>query len=598
MNKLTSVTIALLLLIGCRKADLASLDPTGEGLDGTSFQLVGPKNADSVKLNSATPNDTVVFRWTAVTMGVGTQPTYTWVAALKTGGDITKPILAVPADNSGKATKATLTHKRIDDILAARGIPAAARTELIWSVVADNGETQLSPNGVYAIALTRFQDGASPFYLLKPAFSNDTKEIQPGSTTESFVFNWTRSLPGKPASTVKYRVWFYNDTLSLPLFSMASDNAGVDSLATITYKAFSDSLTKYGLTNLADIAKLKWRVVAVSGGWTQWSEYVNQLNVLREVKIYLVGGGTPIGWSPADALQMIPDEKFPGVYYIYVDLNAGGGGIKFLNQKEWPGGLLNSTDWGMQPGAPGDLAADGEDNIPVPADGVYRVSFDLGNLKYYVQAENGRMATVGDATPKGWSPDQVFPTQALTYVAPNYFVGILQFNGGGSFKMIDGDSWQQGNGPVNQPKDFGKSKTVDGGLADQNEDNFVGPAAVGLSRVIWDGSDVKNLRYSVSPAVKMKIVGNAMTGYAEWKPEDDKAPLMVYQGNGVWTITLLLKAGKEFKFVSGDSWNDVNYGEDGNGKVKLSSGNIIVPGAADKTYLITLNEYTRTYKLE
>lgn len=592
MKKIIIYTIAL-LFVGCKKADLARIVSEGEGLDGTSFVLSGPRNADSVKLNAATPNETVVFSWTAVTPGVKTEPTYTLVASLKSAGNLDAPIISVPADNSGAATRATLTYKRLDDILAARGIPAGARVELIWSVVADNGSTTLSPAGFYGITVTRFNDGASPFYLLQPASSTNTVEIEPGSTTASLKFNWTKSVPAKPAQPVSYRLWIYDTTMN-PLFSIPADNNGTDSLVTITYRDFSDSLTKYGFTDLSETSWLRWNVVATSGTWNQTSSYTNDLNILREVKIYLVGGSTPIGWEPGSSLQMIPDEKFAGAYYIYVYLTSGGGGIKFLNQKEWPGGPLNSTDWGMKPGSPGELAADGEDNVPVPVDGVYRVTFDLPGMKYYVQAEHGRMATVGDATPAGWDPGSVFPAQALGLVEANLFLGILNFNGGGNFKLIDGASWPDGGGPISQSKDFGRGE--EGELKEQGEDNIPGPAA-GRYRIVWDGREVKNLKYEISPASEMRVVGNAMVGFPDWTP--DASPQMVFQGNGIWKVTLTLRGGAEFKFLAGNAWGALDYEDAGGGRIKYDGGpNFMVPAGPDRSYTITLNEHTGTYTLE
>jgi len=584
-----------LLMVGCRKADLAKIVSEGEGLDGTSFLLSGPRNGDSVRLNAATPNETVVFTWNPVTPGVETEPTYTWVANLKSAGNLDAPIIALPADDGGKATRATLTYKRMDDILAARGVPPGARIDLIWSVVADNGSATLSPAGFYGFSFIRFNDGASPFYLLQPSSSTETVEIEPGSTTASLQFNWTRSVPAKSTQPVSYRLWIY-DTSMAPIFSIPSDNNGVDSLVTITYKAFSDSLIKYGFTTLSDLVWLKWNVVATSGTWNQTSAFTNHLNILREVKIYLVGGSTPIGWEPANALQMIPDETFSGAYYTYVYLNAGGGGIKFLNQKEWPGGPLNATDWGMKPGSPGELAADGEDNIPVPADGVYRVTFDLSGMKYYVQEEHGRMATVGDATPASWDPGSVFPSQALGLVETNFFLGILDFNGGGNFKLIDGAFWPDGGGPVSQTKDYGRGAS-DGVLKEQGEDNIAGPVPGGRYRIVWDGRDVKNLKYDISPASEMRVVGNAIVGTPDWSPGE--SPQMTYQGNGVWKITLTLRGGAEFKFLSGDAWGALDYEDAGGGKIRFDgSSNFIVPAGADRSYTITLNEHTGTYTLE
>ncbi len=118
---------------------------------------------------------------------------------------------------------------------------------------------------------------------------------------------------------------------------------------TVGYKDISDKLTAAGFTDQATPVALQWTVEATSGNFKKTADYVNDLVITREVKIFLVGGDTPAGWTAESALQMIPDAANPGTYYIYVKLNSGNGGLKFLNQQQWPGGSLNSSDWGMKP---------------------------------------------------------------------------------------------------------------------------------------------------------------------------------------------------------------------------------------------------------
>jgi hypothetical protein len=69
--------------------------------------------------------------------------------------------------------------------------------------------------------------------------------------------------------------------------------------------------------------------------------------------------------------------------------------------------------------------------------------------------------------------------------------------------------------------------------------------------VIWDGRDVNNIKYEMSPATEMRVVGDGMnmTGVNDWDPPT--SPQMLYTGNGIWTITVTLKANKEIKFWQG-----------------------------------------------
>ena len=288
-----------------------------------------------LNLNSATPNATVQLAWTAARPGLNTEPTYAWIAALRTGS-LDNPILEYPSDNGGKATTLTLTQKQLDDFLKLRSVPEAAPVELKWTIVATNGETRIRSNDSLNITIRRFGDGITPFQLLAPVNSMATNEISPSSTTDSVRFIWQKAMPGKASNAVTYKIQVFNDAevLGTPLFESPSNKNGLDTIKAWSYKDFSDALTAAGYTDLGSVVKLKWRVVATSGTATATSVYANDVAYLREVKIYLVGGSTPAGWEPANAIQMIPDAKFPSVYYIYVHLNAGGGGLKFLNQKQ------------------------------------------------------------------------------------------------------------------------------------------------------------------------------------------------------------------------------------------------------------------------
>lgn len=589
-----SLFILSVLATGCKRTDF-DLNPTGEGLG--NFSITGPANGTVLALNSATPNSAVEITWTAAKPGLNTAPKYFWIAALRNGGNLDQPILEYPSDNGGTATKLTLTQKQIDDFLRVRNVPEGAALELVWTIVADNGDTRIKSTDQFFITLRRFADGATPFLLLGPPNAGGTIEISPSSTTDSVRFVWQSSKPGKVANAVTYRIQFdrLDGNFSAPILNAASNNTGRDTVKTWSFKDFSDALTAAGFTDLSAVVNLKWRVVATSGNFNLPSTFENQVAYLREVKIYLVGGSTPIGWNPGDALQMIPDEKFPGAYYIYVRLTQDGGGFKFLNQREWPNGPLNSTDWGMKPGTPGDLAADGEDNINVSADGVYRVTFDSRNLKYYVQSEHGRMATVGGGTPAGWNPPNVFPSQALSLIAPNKFLGLVEFVGGDAFKMIDGNFWPDGGGPITQSKDFGTGASGNA-MREQGEGNFNGPATAGRYRVVWNGTDVKNLTYEITPASEMRIVGNALTNFPEWTPMS--SPQMTYEGNGVWTITIELKGSGEFKFLAANDWGALDYEDAGGGKIKYDGGpNFTAPSTAG-TYKITLDEHKATYSIQ
>jgi starch-binding outer membrane protein SusE/F len=598
----------LLLFSGCKKTTFDKT-MTGEALG--DFRLSQPANNTSLALNAATPNNTITISWTASKPGVNTAPTYKFVAAPKAAGNLDAPTLEFPSNNGGTATTLTLTEKQIDDALSLKGYAAGATVELIWSVKADNGTTTRLSQDIFNITITRMKDGVTPFILLGPVSSLSAVTINPTSTTENFKFNWTRAKPATGGPAVTYKVLFAErkvDALgnelpvnwNAPLFSIVSDNAGLDSLATINYKRFSDSLTAKGFTNLPTPVELKWTVVATSGTWNQRADFTNSLVIVREVKVYIVGSATPGGWDISQSTRLIEDPRFPGTYFTYIMLN-GGNEIKFVNGQAWPP-APGAVDWGQDPAAPaGTLTDVNENNIPVSSTGVYRVTVDLSNKKFYLQTAVsngiGGMGVIGSF--QGWSQ----PATKIPYIGVNKFIYLVNMNTNDEFKFHDGNDWNNSTNSLNRwyavNNAAGGKMVIDPG---SGFDNFKWTGASGRVRAIWDGSNPLDLQYSLTPAVEMRVVGNGINvpGVNDWDPPT--SPQMTYSGNGVWTISLALKANMEIKFLAGNAWGAFDYEDNSGGiqtlgtprAIKWDGGpNFKTPVSAG-TYTITLNEYTQT----
>lgn len=593
MKKILSVAALLLIIIaGCKKIDFADNEQTGEGL--VDFGLKLPASGMEVILNSGTPDTKVNFSWNAAKPGLNTAPAYTLVMALKNGGNINEPYISFPV--AGSVTAVDLTYKQLDDALKAKGIANGVKTELVWAVKADNGSVTILSQTVFNISITRMKDGASSFVLLAPESSTSPVTINPGSTSESFTFRWTKSVPAVGAPAVSYKVLFSLDgDFTNPLFSLNADAAPADTIATITYKAMSDSMTTHGLTTLATPASLRWTVVATSGNWAQQADYVNNLVIIREVKVYIVGSASPGGWDIAASTRMIEDPRFPGTYFSYIYL-TGGNEIKFVNGQNWPP-FPGAVDWGQAPGSPaGTLTADGESNVSVAATGVYRVTVDLANMKYYLQTATsngiGGMGMIGNF--QGWSQ----PAEKISYIGVNKFIYLTTMNTNDEFKFHDGNDWNNSSNSLNRwfsvDNANGGKMIVDPG---SGYDNFKWTGANGRMRAIWDGSDPTNLKYSLTPATQMRVVGNGinMPGVNDWDP--GSSPQMTYQGNGVWRAVLVLKANMEIKFLAGDAWGAFDYESAGNGKIQYDGGpNFNTPSVAG-SYTITLDEYNGTYTI-
>ncbi len=586
--------ITLIVFGGCKKSEFDT-QINGEALG--EFTLKAPDNNTMLVLNSATPANTVIIEWAPSTPGVSTKPVYKWIASLKTG-NLDAPLLEIPADNAGATNKLTLTQKAIDDALKAKGIAENIKTDLIWSVTAENGSIKTRAAQTYNISITRMGDGVSNFVLYGPLSTQNVLEINPGST-DKLNFKWQKAVAGKAASAVKYTVKFIKEdgNFNTPAIQFSSNNSGADTTFSITYQDLDKALSDAGFSDQATPSKLKWSVEASSGTFTKFSDYTNNISIVRDVKMFLVGGDTPIGWNPEQALQMIPDTRFPGTFYIYVRLTTGNAGFKFLNQRQWPGGSLNSTDFGKKPGSTnGDAVADGEDNIEVTTPGIYRVTFDQKNLKYYVQQPNpGSIGVVGSfqsLAQYGGSEWQPGAAIKLAYADVNKFIGLVQMNNGSVFKFHDGNEWN--NSAPDKARFYGTA-SEQGVIADYFGDNLKWDGANGLVRVQFDGGDIKKLKYRLTEG-NIYVIGAATNGGWDNNENmtDTQRPPLTYKGNGVWEGDVPLSAG-EFKFiVKKGSW-DFNYGKKGD--VIAENGDNLSVSAAG-TYTIILNEYTKTYSVK
>ncbi len=593
MKKIISLLIiSLLLFAGCKKVTFEGNVATGEGL--VDFTLKTPVSGSSYILNAGTPNVLVPFAWNEAKPGLYAVPGYKIIMALKNGGSLETPLIEFPV--AGNVTTASLTYQQLDDALKTKSIANGAKTDLIWTVQATNGSVTILSQSIFNISITRMKDGASDFVLLSPASSTNPVTINPGSTAENLIFRWTKSKPPTGGPAITYKVLFsLTGDFTNPLFTLNPGAAPADSMATITYKAMNDSLIKYGLTVLGNPAKLKWTVVATSGTWKQQADYVNDLVIIREVKVYIVGSASPGGWDIAQSTRMIEDPRFPGTYFSYLQL-SGGNEIKFVNGQDWPP-FPGAIDWGQDPAAAaGTITADGENNIPVTTSGVYRVTFDLTNKKFYLQTAVsngiGGMGMIGNF--QGWSQ----PATKMSYLDVNKFIYLASMNSNDEFKFHDGNDWDNSTNSLHRwfsvDNNNGGKMVVDPG---SGYDNFKWTGASGRMRAIWNGSNPLNLKYDLTPASEMRVVGDGMNiaGVSDWDPPT--SPQMVYQGNGVWKATLVLKAGKNIKFLSGNAWGAFDYEDGGNGKIIWDgNNNFNTPGTAG-TYTITLNEYNGTYSI-
>ncbi len=588
MKKLLLLPVlAMVLLQACKKTDFDTT-VTGEGL-GT-FRMLGPATGTNLFLNSATPGATVQISWTAAKPGIDVLPTYKWVVAPQNGGNLDQPLFSIPSDNNGLATTLTLTHYQVDSILQANGIADNAATDFVWSVVADNGSTIKRADESFFIRIQRMGDGIAPFKIYGPLSSAANLEINPTSTADSINFYWQKAIGGNPANPVTYKVVFIEEggNFSNPLFSITPGNNGTDTTVAISYKDISDSLTAAGLSDPSQVANLEWTVIATSGNFELNAMYVNELNIVRLVRMFLVGSIN--GWDINNPLEMIAD-KAPGrqgkVFYSYVRLNATDEFKFFRTVGDWGSGYGNAGT----SGAGYTTGYNQGGNFQVPNAGVYRLTIDLENNMAYVQEK--QVGLVGSL--QGWDPaNPVFGS----LIARNRFMIITDMTAGDIFKFHDGPAWD--NSTVDKARWWGKGASD--GLLDYtgNGDNLENTGSTGRVRAIWDGTELQVVKYILNSAAQMRVVGDGIQGVNAWDP--GASPQMTYMGDGKWQITLDLVAGKDIKFLAGDAWGAFDYEDASGGSTATGtpkpmrwdgSDNFKTP-ATSGSYTIVLDEYAQT----
>jgi starch-binding outer membrane protein SusE/F len=141
--------------------------------------------------------------------------------------------------------------------------------------------------------------------------------------------------------------------------------------------------------------------------------------------IYLVGQHN--GWNNATAPVM--NRSLPGLKYeLYLNLTAVDQGFKILPVLgSWDG------DIGDDPGNPGQLIAEGEQNMTVPSAGFWRIDVDLQAMTWSATRVNWSL--IGDFN--NWSGDV-----PMTYdPAGNVLTATVNFPAAGGFKFRANADW-------------------------------------------------------------------------------------------------------------------------------------------------------------
>ncbi len=570
-----------LVALSCTKIEDLPSYGNGQAVTlGPSKFAVVPTPADSL-------STVLSFFWTSPNYATDTANIKYILEMDSTGRNFSKKITR---EVIGSKT-INFTGRELNTILLNYGFALGTPYNMDVRVISSykNNNERLTSN-VIKVAITPYTDPA----VLTATASNVTLDLA-NAAVNVITYNWTQSFAGY-AGNINYILQF--------------DSAGKNFVAPqeipIGNKIYTKTLTQgelneTGLTSGipgGNSGKVEYRIKAITAQGA--IAYSNVYNVTMKtyvpiLRFYMPGGyqaatGNGNDWDPATAPELIRDLRssvLNKMYYIYMYLPAGAE-FKFTQGRAWDINL----------GGTGGVLSSGGANLTVPTAGYYRITINRVTLQYDIR--EGRMGFVGGATGANWNPPSVFPTYAMGQPANNLFVGLTDFTTGG-WKLIDNNAWNDGSNTVSETRSYGTG-SGSGSTMEVNGANFADITTAGRYRVIWDGRDVNNIKYEMSPATEMRLVGDGINqvGVNDWDPPT--SPQMTYGGNGVWTITIALKAGKDIKFLAGNAWGAFDYEDNSGGsaavgtarKIKWEGGNNFKTPAVAGTYTITLNENAQT----
>ena len=568
--------IITVVVAGCKKvADLPFYN------DGTVVALTASKTtimpmpADSTK-------DVVTFSWTDPNYATDSKTVKYLLEIDSVGGQFgTK----VTKELAGERT-ASITGSELNNILLNFGFTPGTSSELEVRVISSygNNNEQFKSNTI-KLTVTPYTD---------PSVFSTSKIFVAGSlataTDNALTFSWSPSFKGY-SGVVTYSIQYDSLTKNFANAQSIPVGATIYSLP-MTIGQINANALDVGIKGTTS-GKVQYRLKAVTGlGAVAYSNPVN-VTVKAYVSIinmYLVGSVN--GWDINAPLQLISD-KGPGrnnkVYYTYVKLDANSE-FKFAQK---------IGDWGSAYGNTGTSGAgyttdyNQGGNFSSTTAGVYRLTIDISNKMVYVQQK--QVGVVGNM--QGWNPAS---PNAGGYVSRDKFLIVTNSNGTDEFKFHDGTAWD--NGTPDKARWWGKG-TVAGTLDNDGQGANLVASTSPRTRAIWDGSDPQQVKYELSPASEMRLVGDGMNkpGVNDWDPPS--SPQMTYSGNGVWTITIALKAGKDIKFLAGDAWGAFDYEDNGAGvgtgtrNIKWTGGDNFKTPATAGTYTVTLDEHNQTMSI-
>lgn len=582
-NKLGLIMLLVVFAFAaCEKApDLTYYkDGTAVVLSASSTTIV-PVPADSTKT-------ILTMSWTSPAYATDSN-TYKYIVELDSSTkNFSKPNTVILTGSKSY----TLTGKQLNNMLLNYGFKLGVPVDLDFRVTSSyaNNNEQYKSN-IVKVKVTPYNDPS----VLVTEKTSVTGTLATASSNSN-KFTWGAAFNGY-SGVVTYSIEYDSATKNFASPQTIAIGASTY-LKQMTQSDMNETALTEGVAG-GTTGKIEYRVKAVTAqGAVSYSNTVSVTiaTYIPVIRMYLPGSyqaATNNGndWSPETAPELIRDLRAGvtnSMYYIYIYLPAGAQ-FKISEGRAW------AIAYGTA-AAPGTVTSNNGGNFTVATAGFYRISINRTTLTYDIR--EGRMGFVGGATGAGWTPANVFPTYAMGNSATNLFVGITDFTTGG-WKMIDHNDWNSGDLTVTNARSYG-STGASGSNLEVNGANMPDITTAGRYRVIWDGRGIDNVKYEMSPAAEMRVVGNGIQGVAEWNP--GASPQMTYMGNGKWQISITLIGGKDIKFLAGNDWGAFDYEDNSGGlistgvarKIKWEGGDNFKTPTLSGTYTIVLDENAQT----
>ena len=218
---------------------------------------------------------------------------------------------------------------------------------------------------------------------------------------------------------------------------------------------------------------------------------------------------------------------------------------------------------------------------------------------------SNRLFIVGDATDGGWTNPVPLPSQELTRIDETTFGGIFNLSGGKQYLVLPvNGSWDTKYSVANNQL---PGLAAGGDFGFNLNDNFPGPSASGLHRILMDFQAGK---FTVAPFTQQHglpsqlfIVGDATPG--GWtNPVPLPSQRFTRLTSTRFEITLPLAAGKNYLFLPENGSWDKKYGAVDNQAPGVKNGGTLKPEGQDMpspdaagTYKITVDFINNSYVL-